>query len=82
MIHSLSVNLCSGSPILSPANAFRVKDVKVRYMGSGKLGISVSRTSGGGSARSMGFVPRVVFPAATGVDYKDGKSWAIQLGKE
>lgn len=42
-------------------------------MGKGKLGISASRTSGGGLAWSIGFAPLAVFPAAIRVDVSNAK---------
>ena len=61
--HNLAINLPCHFPLVSPADAFTVKDLKLKACGLGEAGISVSRF-GGKSAQNMGFSPLVVFPAA------------------
>lgn len=65
--HSLAINLPTDFPLVSPADAFTVKDLKLKACGLGEAGISVSRF-GGKSAQNMGFSPLVVFPAAIRTD--------------
>lgn len=77
VIHSLAINLRSDVPVVSLADAFTVKDLKLRARGLGEVGISVSRF-GGSSAQSMAFSPLVVFPAAIRTDNSITKmeTWA------
>lgn len=41
--HSLAINLPTDFPLVSPADAFTVKDLKLKACGLGEAGISVSR---------------------------------------
>ena len=65
--HNLAINLPCDFPLVSPADAFTVKDLKLKACGLREAGISVSRF-GGKSAQNMGFSPLVVFPAAIRTD--------------
>ena len=77
VVHSLAINLRSDVPVVSLADAFTVKALKLRARGLGEVGISVSRF-GGSSAQSTAFSPPVVLPAAIRTDdsITEMETWA------